>query len=128
MIACLVTLPAFITLVVLLCWTATSSIFGGDADQNGNGEYRPWWDFDMRPEEMEAIKIVLNLAILTVACGTLFVPINKAGTGMYERFNEGVLAASMFMFGNMLFVSFWYELSFGVSSRVTCYCFLSYVM
>mmetsp|Transcript_18509 Transcript_18509/g.40065 ORF Transcript_18509/g.40065 Transcript_18509/m.40065 type:complete len:359 (+) Transcript_18509:219-1295(+) len=112
MIACLITLPAFITLVVLFIWTATSSIFfANDADENGEG--RVWWDLDMRSEELEATKILLNLFILAIACVTLFVPISKAGTGMHERFNEGVLAASMFMFGNMLFASFWYLANFG---------------
>ena len=120
MIACLIVLPSFITLVVLFFWTLTSVFSNGDDQQNqnngeGGGEYRPWWE-DMRAEEAEGIKIVLNLGFLAVACGTLFVPISKASSGMYERFNEGVLAASMFMFGNMLFVSFWYELNFGVST------------
>lgn len=119
MLACLVTLPAFITLTVLFFWTATSGIVGGN-DANGEGgqgggEYRPWWDFELGPEGGEALKIIINLFILVLSCATLLVPINKAGTGLYERFNEGVLAASLFMFGNMLFVSFWYQINFRVS-------------
>eukprot|EP00578_Thalassiosira_sp_NH16_P028797 CAMPEP_0181089714 /NCGR_PEP_ID=MMETSP1071-20121207/7450_1 /TAXON_ID=35127 /ORGANISM="Thalassiosira sp., Strain NH16" /LENGTH=381 /DNA_ID=CAMNT_0023171681 /DNA_START=87 /DNA_END=1232 /DNA_ORIENTATION=- len=118
MIACLVTLPAFIVLVVLFCWTVTSNIFGDNqAEQNngGNGEggYRPWWDMDMRPEEMEGVKMILNLLFLVLACATLFAPIMKSGQGFYQRFNEGVLSASMFMFGNMLLVSFFYTVNFG---------------
>ena len=66
---------------------------------------------------MESIKITMHLLVLIVACGTLFSPIKNAAstTHEYERFNSGMLAASMFMFGNMLFVSFWYLVNFGVS-------------
>ena len=45
---------------------------------------------DMRREEQEGFKLMLNLLFLVIACGTLFVPINKAGSGLYERYNEGV--------------------------------------
>ena len=75
---------------------------------------------------MESAKIIVNLSILIIACGTLFVPINKVASGVYERFNVGVLAASLFMFGNMLFVSFLYLMNIGVSYRKKSRCFLFY--
>ena len=115
MIAPGITIVSFITLLALLIWTSASGIFGNDDANNGgenNGDYRPWWA-DMRREELEAIKIILNLVFLIIACGSLYFPISKAGSGYYDRFNEGVLAASIFMFGNMLFVSFWYSMNFG---------------
>ena len=114
MIACLVTLPAFITLTVLFVWTTIGTFSNNEA--NNEGEYRPWYDFDFGPEGDGAIKVILNLLILTASCSTLFMPISKAGTGLYDRFNEGALAASLFMFGNMLFVTFWYQMNFSVSA------------
>ncbi|KAL7547458.1 hypothetical protein ACHAWF_010754 [Thalassiosira exigua] len=112
MIEFLVTLGTLAALIVLFLWTAISGVFGGgEAGGNGeNGEYRPWWDFDMRLEDLQVAKILVNLVVLSISCGTLFIPISKSG-GLYARFNEGVLAASMFMFGNMLFVTFWYSLN-----------------
>lgn len=107
--ATVITLPALVALVVLFFWTIMT---GSRNNANGNGEYRPWWDLDFRPEEVEAAKILVVLVVLIIACGTLFVPINKVGSGVYERFNVGVLAASMFMFGNMLIVTFWYFVNF----------------
>jgi len=105
--AAVLTVPTFAALVVLLFWVLAAGS-GGNQQNNNNGEYRPWWDFDFRPEQMQSIKIDVNLIVLIVACGTLFVPINKAASGVYERFNVGVLASSMYMFGNMLLLSFWY--------------------
>ena len=112
-LACLITLPTFITLVTLFFWTVTSNIFGDEAD-NGGWDYHnenSWWDnVDMKPEKMDGIKLVLNLLLLAIASGTLLAPISLAESGQHMKFNEGSLAASMFMFGNLLFVSFWYHL------------------
>jgi len=114
--AIVLTLPTFVGLLSLFIWVISA---GGNNNNNNNnnqnnGEYRPWWDyFDMDDEEMQSVKLIMNLVVLIIACGTLFVPINKAHSGVYERFNVGVLASSMFMFGNMLFVSFWYLANFG---------------
>mmetsp|Transcript_30440 Transcript_30440/g.55239 ORF Transcript_30440/g.55239 Transcript_30440/m.55239 type:complete len:343 (+) Transcript_30440:196-1224(+) len=80
------TVAALIILTVLIVWTAIE-------DQDDGGI---------------ALKIVLNLLVLVIACGILFVPMKKGlhpPNGLYDTFNLGVLAASTFLFGNMLFVS-----------------------
>ena len=70
----------------------------------------------MKPEKMDGIKLVLNLLLLAIASGTLLAPISMAESRQHMKFNEGSLAASMFMFAKFLFVSFWYHLNIdGVS-------------
>lgn len=72
----------------------------------------------MKREERVALKIVLNVFFLTIACGTLFVPMKNVwhpSKGLYDRFNLGVLMASTFVMANICFVSFWYSVNFGVS-------------
>ena len=99
-LACVVTLPAFIALLSLFFWTVTSNIFGND--DNGNDEQqRGWWEDMNREEKRNGLKLIINLLGLCVACGTLMVPISMARSGVQEKFNVGVLAASLFMFGNM---------------------------
>jgi len=108
-LACVVTLPAFIALLTLFFWTVTSNIFGND-DNNNDEQQRGWWEDMNREEKRNGLKLIINLLGLCIACGTLMVPISMARSGVQEKFNVGVLAASLFMFGNMLFVSFWYQI------------------
>lgn len=115
-LATIVTLPSLVALIVLSFWTMTTN---SNQNRNGEGEHRSWYDFDFRREEVENAKILLNLFMLTISCGTLLVPITKVSSGLYARYNVGTLAGSMYMFGNMLVVSFWYLLNFGVSCCCT---------
>ena len=92
------TVAALIILAVLIVWTAIE-------DQDDEGI---------------ALKIVLNLLVLVIACGILLVPMKKGlhpPNGLYDTFNLGVLAASTFLFGNMLLVSVLYSVNLGVSRR-----------
>ena len=98
-LACVITLPAFIALLTLFFWTVTSNIFGND--NNNNDEQRGWWEDMNREEKRNGLKLIINLLGLCIACGTLMVPISMARSGLQEKFNVGVLAASLFMFGNM---------------------------
>ncbi|KAL9182877.1 hypothetical protein ACHAXT_004156 [Thalassiosira profunda] len=123
-IATFVTLPSFIALVVLLIWTSIHLLGDNDRQNQNNGQNGGegqgeggWWDGELRPEELESIKVILNLAVLTIATATLCTPISKSGSGFHERFNEGVLAAALGMVGNILFVSFWYFVSIGGDER-----------
>lgn len=112
-LACLITLPAFIGLITLLLWTSFSNIFGNPEEDNndGQGGNNGEWNWDMNREKMVGVKIVLNLVVLVIACATLLVPISSPSS----QFNNGALASSLFMFGNMLFISFWYQMNFEVS-------------
>lgn len=88
------TAAALIILTVLIVWTAIE-------DQDDEGI---------------ALKIVLNLLVLVIACGILLVPMKKGlhpPNGLYDTFNLGVLAASTFLFGNMLLVSVLYSVNLG---------------
>jgi len=101
-LAMLVALPSFIALLTLFFWTVTSNIFGNDNNNDGNGEQqRDWWEDMNREEKRNGLKLIINLLGLCIACGTLMVPISMARSGLQEKFNVGVLAASLFMFGNM---------------------------
>lgn len=126
------TLAALTTLLILFSKTANSALYaienndnsGGSGDQdddNDGGDYdddNHWWDrenFDLKREEQATLKIALNTLVLCIACATLFVPMTKIwhpSKGLYDRFNMGVLAASTFLVGNMMFVSFWYSANF----------------
>jgi len=107
-LACVITLPSFIALLTLFFWTLASNIFGND--NNNDEQQRGWWEDMNREEKRNGLKLIINLLGLCIACGTLMVPISMARSGVQEKFNVGVLAASLFMFGNMLFVSFWYQI------------------
>lgn len=117
-IASIVTaISTVIILVVLIVWTAVSSgIISLEANDDDDG----------------ALKTLLNLLVLVIACGALFVPMKRGwrpSEGPHDRFNLGVLAAYAFLVGNMFFVSFWYlvNLTFGEEDdgntyqKVTCY-------
>ena len=96
--------------------TATSGIFELE-EAKDDGDNR-WYDLDLNREEREALKYIFNTLFLAIACGTMFVPMMKVWhptKGMYDRFNMGVLTASTFLMGSMLFVTFWYSLNLGVS-------------
>lgn len=103
---------AWITLVVLFFWTAKSSVFAIEAKHDKDDQ---WWDLDLKEEERILLKTVFNLFVLVVSCGTLFVPMKRLwspSVGRYNRFNMGALASAMFLFGSMLFISFWYSVNF----------------
>lgn len=125
------TLAALSTFLVLFVKTTTSAIYtiennassgdGGNDDgnnNNNNDDDNHWWDrdnFDIKREEQATLKIALNTFMLCVACATLFVPMVKIwhpSKGVYDRFHLGVLAASAFLVGNAMFVSFWYSADF----------------
>jgi len=119
------TLATLTTLVILFFWT-TNGIYGSNNNNNNNGDddddnnssggsQDQWWEFDMKREEQAAFKVLANVAVLSVACATLFVPMVRIwhpSKGLYDRYNLGGLAASTFLVGNMLFVSFWYSAGF----------------
>jgi len=121
------TLATLTTLIVLFFWT-TNNLFVTEDDNNGDNDYDDgngnngsgdgqWWDnlLDMKREEQAELKVAVNLLFLGISCGSLFVPMSKIWhptKGVEDRYNLGVLAASMFLAGNGLFVSFWYSANF----------------
>ena len=77
-------------------WVAASSVFATEAQDDGDNR---WWDIDLTKEEEAALKIVLCLLVLVIACGTLAKPLLKVwhpSKGSFGRFELGVLAASLF--------------------------------
>lgn len=93
-------------------WIAASNVFATEAADDGDNR---WWDIDLTKEEEAALKIVLCLLVLVIACGTLVRPLLKVwhpSKGSFGRFELGVLAASLFMFANMCFISFWYTINY----------------
>ena len=93
-------------------WVAASSVFATEAADDGDNR---WWDIDLTKEEEAALKIVLCLLVLVIACGTLAKTLLKVwhpSKGSFGRFELGVLAASLFMFANMCFISFWYTINY----------------
>ena len=96
-------------------WAAASNVFTMDAKDDGDDR---WWDMDLTREEEAALKIVFNQLVLVIAVGTLAKPILNVwhpAKGIVDRFNLGVLAASLFMVGNMCFISFWFTVNYKVS-------------
>ena len=78
-------------------WVAASSVFATEAADDGDNR---WWDIDLTKEEEAALKIVLCLLVLVIACGTLAKTLLKVwhpSKGSFGRFELGVLAASLFM-------------------------------
>jgi len=96
-------------------WAAASNVFSMEAKDDGDDR---WWDMDLTREEEAALKIVFNLLVLVIAMGSLAKPILRIwhpAKGRFDRFNLGVLAASLFMVGNMCFISFWFTVNYKVS-------------
>ena len=96
-------------------WVAASEVFGMEAKDDENNL---WWDIDLTREEEAAMKIVLDLLVLVIICGTLFNPLMKVWHWnpekcSFDRYNLGVLAASLFIFGNMCMLSFWFTVNYG---------------
>ena len=86
-----------------------------EAKDDGNDQ---WWDQDLVNAERVALKLAWNLLFLIITCGTLFIPMKRVWhpiKGNIDRYNFGMLASSMFLVGNILFIFFWYSISFGVS-------------
>ena len=95
--------------------TSTSNVFDMEAKDDGNDQ---WWDQDLVNAERVALKLAWNLLFLIITCGTLFIPMKRVWhpiKGNIDRYNFGMLASSMFLVGNILFIFFWYSISFGVS-------------
>ena len=67
--------------------------------------YDRWWDLDLAREEETELKLVWNMLLLVLGCGSLAYPFMKLWhptKGTNNRFHMGVLIASLFMFGNMV--------------------------
>eukprot|EP00584_Thalassiosira_punctigera_P008529 CAMPEP_0172533952 /NCGR_PEP_ID=MMETSP1067-20121228/6494_1 /TAXON_ID=265564 ORGANISM="Thalassiosira punctigera, Strain Tpunct2005C2" /NCGR_SAMPLE_ID=MMETSP1067 /ASSEMBLY_ACC=CAM_ASM_000444 /LENGTH=161 /DNA_ID=CAMNT_0013318677 /DNA_START=143 /DNA_END=624 /DNA_ORIENTATION=+ len=98
------TVFAFLALLILFFWTITSDVFAIDGRQDDGSE------------ERAELKLALNLLLLIVSAGALFLPMNAVWSrsrGEYSRYKLGALAGSIFLVGNMLFVSFLYTVHFG---------------
>lgn len=108
-----ITISSIIAFLSLFVYTATSRVLDNNdnddaAAANGNDDDDDDW------EERSELKLALSLLFLTIACGSLLVPLNgvwHSSKGSYDRFHLGLLSACMFMVGNMMFVAFCY--SFG---------------
>lgn len=101
-----------ITLCTLFYYNI-ANFFAGDNDEN-RGRWRNEdgeWDPDFKQEEREAFKIVLCLLILIVGCVSLIIPaifVWHPTKGCISKVPVGTLSAILFMFGQMLFISYWY--------------------
>ena len=101
-----------ITLCTIFFYNA-ANCFAGDNDGN-RGRWRNdegEWDPDFKQEEREAFKIVLCLLILIVGCVSLIIPalsVWHPTKGSISMVPVGMLSALQFMFGQMLFISYWY--------------------
>ena len=108
----LINVGTFVTLCTLFVYS-TANLFVGENDGN-RGRWRNEegeWDIDFRQEEREALKIVLCLLLLIVGCGALVIPallVFHPTKGSMSKISVGMLSAVQFMFGQMLFVSYWY--------------------
>ena len=108
----------FITLCTLFFKNANN--FSGDLNNDGDGNNnRQWknengeWDIhmDFKEEEAQGFAVVLVPFILIVGCLSLIVPALKVwhpSTGSISKIPVGMLTASQFMFGQMLFISYWF--------------------
>mmetsp|Transcript_9344 Transcript_9344/g.21071 ORF Transcript_9344/g.21071 Transcript_9344/m.21071 type:complete len:428 (+) Transcript_9344:187-1470(+) len=124
------TLAALTTLTILFFQTANSALYtienndsgdgSGDNDDGDDDDGKWWEDLDLKREERATLKIALNTLLLGIASATLFVPMTRVwhpSKGLYDRFNLGVLAASTFMVGNIMFVSFWNSANFAAGEE-----------
>jgi len=112
----LLNVATLITLCTLFYFNI-ANFFAGDNDGD-RGRWRDAegnWDPDFRQEEREALKIVLCLIILIVGCVSLIIPVIfvwHPTKGSISKVPVGTLAAILFMFGQMLFISYWYLMDF----------------
>lgn len=112
----LINVATFITLCTIFVKNAANS-FAGDNDGNRGRWYNDEgeWDPDFKQEEREAFKIVLCLLVLIVGCVSLIVPallVWHPTKGSITQMPVGMLSAIQFMFGQMLFISYWYLMDF----------------
>ena len=110
----------FITLCTLFFKNANNAFSGANYGENGDGNNnRQWknengeWDIhmDFKEEEAQGFAVVLVPFILIVGCLSLIVPALKVwhpSTGSISKIPVGMLTASQFMFGQMLFISYWF--------------------
>ena len=117
----LLNVATFITLCTLFFKNA-NNVFAGDndGDNDGNGNNRNQWKnengewdvhMDFRAEEAQGFAVVLCPFILIVGCLSLIAPALKVwhpSTGSVSKIPVGMLTAAQFMFGQMLFISYWF--------------------
>ncbi len=112
----LINVATFITLCTIFVKNAANS-FTGDNDGNRGRWYNEEgeWDPDFKQEEREAFKIVLCLLVLIVGCVSLIIPalmVWHPTKGSIIQMPVGTLSAIQFMYGQMLFISYWYLMDF----------------
>ena len=113
---CSINFLALIALCSLLYFNL-ANFFVGENDgergrwRNNEGE----WDPDFKQEEKEAVKIVICLLLLIVGCISLFVFavfVWHETRGYKTKLSVGCFSALIFMFGQMMFLSYWYFSNF----------------
>jgi len=125
------TIASLITLLILVTKTANSALYaiennassgsGDNNDDANNDDDNHWYDrenFDLKREDWAALKLYANALVLCAVCASMFVPVVRIwhptkGSGLGE-FNVGGLAASAFLVGCIMFVSFWHSANFYV--------------
>ena len=113
---CAINTSALIALSTLLYFNLANFLVGANDDERGrwrNNEGE--WDPDFKQEEKEALKIVLCLLLLIIGCISLFVFalfVWHETRGSKTTLSGGCFSALLHMFGQMLFVSYWYFSNF----------------
>lgn len=115
----LVNVATFVTLTTLFFKNA-NEVLAGDEDGDGDGNNRNQWrnedgewdvHMDFKAEEAEGFGVVFVPFILIVASLSLIAPALKVwhpSTGSVSKIPVGMLTAAQFMFGQMLFISYWF--------------------
>ena len=129
----LVNIASFITLCTLFYKNANNFLAGdndgdGDGDRNNNryqwknedGEWDVDFNMDFREEDAQGFAVVLCPFILIIACLSLIAPALKVwhpSTGSVSKIPVGMLTAAQFMFGQMLFISYWFLGDFQIQEQ-----------